>query len=81
MKYSAIEMTEESMMIQDFKVLLSCPRLLDSVVVRERHLGHWKVLNFLLSALQQPILSIIYRMFEAMKRSPTKGNWDSDSKN
>ena len=77
-EYRALEGIEESVIIQVFQTLRSCPRhliYLEAGMIPARYQVHRQVLNFLQYILQQPIESLLYRMLMAMRKSPTRRNW------
>ena len=78
--YRALESIEESVLIRVFKTLKSCPRhlmYLEVGLVPARYQVHRQVLNYIQYILQQPRSSMIYRIFEAMRMNPTRGDWAS----
>ena len=63
-----------------FQTLRSCPRhliYLEAGMIPARYQVHRQILNFLKYILQQPIESLLYRMLMAMRKSPTRGDWET----
>jgi hypothetical protein len=78
--YRALERIEESVLQQIFSTKKSCSRhllYLEAGMVPARYQIQRQVLNFLHYILQQPSNSLVYRVFEAMKMNPTRGDWSS----
>ena len=46
-------------------------------MIPARYQVHRQILNFLQYILQQPIESLLYRMLMAMRKSPTRGDWET----
>ena len=78
--YRALERIEESVLIKVFKTFKSCPRYLiylEAGLVPARYQVHRQILNFVHYILQQPKNSLLNKIFEAMIRNPTRGDWAS----
>ena len=78
--YRALERIEESVLQHIFSTKKSCSRhllYLEAGMVPARYQIQRQVLNFLHYILQQPSNSLVYRVFEAMKMNPTRGDWSS----
>jgi hypothetical protein len=80
--YRALESTEENVLIKVFGTLRRCPRhliYLEAGMVPARYQVQRQVLYYLQYILQQPTGSILYRIFDTMRKNPTKGDWASSS--
>ena len=78
----ALEKIEESVLQKIFKTKLSCPchlLYLEAGIMPARYQIHRQMLVFLQYILQQPKHSLMYKVYEAEKQSPTKGGWVSET--
>ena len=78
----ALEKIEESVLQKIFKTKLSCPwhlLYLEAGIMPARYQIHRQMLVFLQYILQQPKHSLMYKVYEAEKQSPTKGDWVSET--
>ena len=80
--YRALERIEESVLLKVFKTSKSCLRYLiylEAGLVPARYQVHRQILNFVHNILPQPKNSLLNKIFEAMIRNPTRGDWASDA--
>ena len=81
-EYKALELIEESVLVNALKTKRTCPKhliYLEVGLVPARYQVQRQVLNFLQYVLQQPNNSLISRMFHVMVKNPTKGDWASNA--
>ena len=77
-EYRALESIEESVLTQVFHTKRSCPKhllYLEAGIVPARYQVQRQVLVFLQYIVQQPTNSLMNKMFEAIRKNPTKGDW------
>ena len=82
-EFKALESIEESVLVKALKTKISCPKhflYLEVGLVPARYQVQRQILNFLQYVLQQPINSLINRMFQVMLKNPQKGDWASNAK-
>ena len=77
--YRAMESIEESVLKKLLHTKSRCSRHLEAGLVPARNQIHRQGLNYLKYISNQPINSIVHRMFESMRRNQKRGDWASSA--
>ena len=81
-EWRELEKIEESVLSKVFKTTRSCSRhllYLEAGMIPARYQVMRQMLNQLQYILQQPLNSLIERVYQAQRKSPIKGDWASET--